>query len=70
VNTSQHSLTHRLTRKITKLTIKRSTISIKLTVYTKDKAVSMAADDTTSVKEATIAIATITVATMAIATIA
>jgi hypothetical protein len=70
VNASQHSLTHSLTRKITRLTIKRFTISIKLTVYTKDKAVSMAADDTTSVKEATMAMATIAVATVAIATIA
>jgi hypothetical protein len=50
--------------------IKRSTISIRLTVHTEDKAVSMAAADTTSVKEATIAIATIAVATVATATMA
>jgi fatty acid desaturase len=49
--------------------MKRSTISIGLTVHTEDKAVGMAADDTTSVEEATIAIATIAVATVAIATI-
>jgi hypothetical protein len=59
-----------LTRKTTRLTIKMSTISIGLTVYTEDEAVSMAADDTTSVEEATIAMATISVATVAIATIA
>jgi hypothetical protein len=58
-----------LTRK-TRLTIKRSTISIRLTVYTEDKAVSIAADDTASVKEATMAMATIAVATVAMATIA
>jgi hypothetical protein len=45
-------------------------ISIGLTVYTKDKAVGMAADDTTSVEEATMAMATIAVATVAIATMA
>jgi hypothetical protein len=50
--------------------IKKYTISIRLTVYTKDKAVGMAAADTTSVEEATIAIATIAVATAATATIA
>jgi hypothetical protein len=59
-----------LTRKTTRLTIKRSIISIGLTVHTKDKAVGMAADNTTSVKEATMAIATITVATVAMATMA
>jgi hypothetical protein len=67
---NRHSLTHSLTRKTTKLTIKTSIISIKLTVYTEDKAVGMAADDTTSVEEATIAMATIAVVTVAIATIA
>jgi hypothetical protein len=45
-------------------------ISIRLTVYTKDKAVGMAADDTTSVKEATITMATIAWATVAMATMA
>jgi hypothetical protein len=61
---------HSLTRKTTRLIIKTSTISIRLTVHTEDKAISIAADDTTSVKEATMAIATIAVATVAIATIA
>jgi hypothetical protein len=56
-----------LTRK-TRLTIKRSTISIRLTVYTEDKAVSMAADDTASVKKATIAMATIAAITIGEAT--
>jgi hypothetical protein len=50
--------------------IKRSIISIKLTVHTKDEAVSIAADNITSVKEATIATATIAVATVAIVIIA
>jgi hypothetical protein len=50
--------------------IKTSIISIELTVYTEDKAVGMATDDTTSVEEATIAMATIAVVTVAIATIA
>jgi hypothetical protein len=59
-----------LTRKTTRLTIKTFIISIRLTVHTKDKAVGMAADDTISVKEATIAIATIAVVTVAIAIIA
>jgi hypothetical protein len=59
-----------LTRKTTRLIIKRSIISIGLTVHTEDEAVSMAAADTTSVKEATIAMATIAVATVATATIA
>jgi hypothetical protein len=59
-----------LTRKTTRLTIKRSTISIRLTVHTEDKAVGMAADDTTSVEEATMATATIAVATVAMATMA
>jgi hypothetical protein len=70
VSTSQHSLTHSSTRKTTRLTIKRSIISIELTVHTKDEAVGMAADDTTSVKEATMAMATMAVATVAMATIA
>jgi hypothetical protein len=59
-----------LTRKTTRLTIKRSTISIGLTVHTEDKAVGMAADDTTSVKEATMAMAIITVAIVAMAIMA
>ena len=67
---NQHSLTHSLTRKITRLTIKTFTINIGLTVHTEDKAVGMAADDTTSVEEATIAMATMAVVTVAIATIA
>jgi hypothetical protein len=58
-----------LTRKTTRLIIKRVTISIGLTVHTEDKAVSMAADDTTSVKEATIAIATIAAITIREATV-
>jgi hypothetical protein len=67
---NQHSLIHSLTRKTTRLIIKTFIISIRLTVYTKDKAVGMAADDTISVEEATMAIATIAVATVAIAIIA
>jgi hypothetical protein len=59
-----------LTRKTTRLTIKTFTISIRLTVHTKDKAVGIAADDITSVKEATIAMATMAVVTVAIAIIA
>jgi hypothetical protein len=58
-----------LTRK-TRLTIKRSTISIGLTIYTKDEAVGMAADDTASVKEATMAMATMAVATVTMAIMA
>jgi fatty acid desaturase len=50
--------------------MKTSTISIGLTVHTKDEAVGMAADDTTSVEEATMAMAIIAVATVAIATMA
>jgi hypothetical protein len=42
-------------------------ISIRLTVYIKDKAMAMVADDTTSVEEATIAMAIIAVATVATA---
>jgi hypothetical protein len=49
--------------------IKRSIISTGLTAHTEDEAVGMAADDTTSVEEATIAIATIAVATVTTATI-
>jgi hypothetical protein len=45
-------------------------ISIGLTVHTKNKAVGMAADDTTSVKEAIMATAIIAVATVTMATIA
>jgi hypothetical protein len=59
-----------LTRKTTRLTIKRSIISIGLTVHTKDEAVGMAVDDTTSVEEAIIATATIAVATVVMAIIA
>jgi hypothetical protein len=59
-----------LTRKITRLMMKRSTISIGLTVHTEDEAVGMAAADTTSVEEAIIAMATIAVATVATATMA
>jgi hypothetical protein len=59
-----------LTRKTTRLTIKTFIISIRLTVHTKNKAVSIAADNTTSVKEAIIAMATIAVATVAMATMA
>jgi hypothetical protein len=47
--------------------MKRSMISTGLTAYTKDEAVGMAADDTTSVEEATMAIAIIAVATVATA---
>jgi hypothetical protein len=50
--------------------IKRSTISIGLTVHTEDEAVGIAAPDTTSVEEATIAMATIAVAIVATATMA
>jgi hypothetical protein len=66
VSASQHNLTHNSITKTTKI-IKRFTISIRLTAHTKDKAVGMAADDTTSVKEATIAIAITAMATVAIA---
>jgi hypothetical protein len=45
--------------------IKKYIISIKLTVYTEDKAVGIAAADITSVKEATMAWATVAMATMA-----
>jgi hypothetical protein len=48
--------------------IKRFTISIGLTVYTEDEAVGIAAHDTTSVEEATMAMATIAIATVAMAT--
>jgi fatty acid desaturase len=50
--------------------MKTSTISIGLTVHTEDEAVGMAADDTTSVEEATMAMATMAVVTVAIATMA
>jgi hypothetical protein len=70
VSASQHSLTHNLTRKTTRLIIKRSIISIRLTVHTENEAVGMAADDTTNVKEATMAMATMAVATVAMATMA
>jgi hypothetical protein len=65
----QHSLTHSLIRKTTRLIIKRFIISIKLTVYIKNKAVGIAAANITSVEEATITIATIIVAIIATATI-
>jgi hypothetical protein len=48
--------------------IKRFMISIRLTAHTKDEAVGMAADDTTSVKEATLAMAITAMATVAMAT--
>jgi hypothetical protein len=60
--------THNLITKTTKI-IKRFTISIRLTAHTEDKAVGMAADDITSVKEATLAMAITAIATVAIATI-
>jgi hypothetical protein len=66
---SQHNLTHNLITKTTKI-LKRFIISIELTAYTEDKAVGIAADDTTSVEEATMATATIAAATVAMATIA
>jgi hypothetical protein len=47
--------------------IKKSTISIGLTVHTEDEAVGMAAADTTSVKEATIAMATMAAITITVA---
>jgi hypothetical protein len=50
--------------------VKRFTISIRLTAHTEDKAVGMAADDTTSVEEVTMAIATMAVATVAMTTMA
>jgi hypothetical protein len=53
--------------KTTKI-IKRFTISIGLTAHTEDKAVGMAADDTTSVEEAILAMAITAMATVAIAT--
>jgi hypothetical protein len=49
--------------------MKKSMISIRLTVHTEDEAVGMAAADTTSVEEATVVTATIAVATVATATI-
>jgi hypothetical protein len=60
--TNQHSLIYSLTRKTTRFIIKRFTISIGLTIHTKDKAVGMAAADITSVKEAIVVITTIAVA--------
>jgi hypothetical protein len=47
--------------------MKRFTISIGLTAYTEDEAVGMAADDTTSVEEATMAMAITAMATVAMA---
>jgi hypothetical protein len=47
--------------------MKRFTISIRLTVYTEDEAVGMAADDTTSVEEAIMAMAITAMATVAMA---
>jgi hypothetical protein len=58
-----------LITKTTKI-IKRFMISIRLTVYTEDEAVGMAADDTTRVEEAIIAMAITAMATVAIATMA
>jgi hypothetical protein len=69
VNVSQHNLTHNSITKTTQI-IKRFTISIRLTVYTEDKAVGIAADDTISVEEATMAMAITAMATVAIVTIA
>jgi hypothetical protein len=69
VSASQHNLTHNLIIKTTKI-IKRFTISIGLTAHTEDEAVGMAADDTTSVKEATMAMTITAMATVAIATMA
>jgi hypothetical protein len=66
---NQHSSTHNSITKTTRV-IKRATISIGLTVHTKDKAVGIAADDTTSVEEATMAMAIIAMATVAMATMA
>jgi hypothetical protein len=73
---SQHNLTHNLITKTTKI-IKRFTISIGLTTHTEDKAVGIAADNITSVEEATMAMAitamaivAIAMATVAIATMA
>jgi hypothetical protein len=63
---SQHNLTHNLIIKTTKI-IKRFIISIGLTAYTEDEAVGMAADNTTSVEEATMAMAITAMATVAIA---
>jgi hypothetical protein len=50
MNANRHDLLHNSTKRRTRLT-KRSTISIKMTVYTEDKAVDMAVDHTTSVKK-------------------
>jgi hypothetical protein len=50
--------------------MKRFTISIGLTTHTKDEAVGMAADDTTSVEEATLAMAITATAIVAMATMA
>jgi uncharacterized protein YqgV (UPF0045/DUF77 family) len=66
---SQHNLTHNLIIKTTKI-IKRFIISIGLTAYTEDEAVGMAADNTTSVEEATMAMAITAMATVAMATMA
>jgi hypothetical protein len=55
-----------LITKTTKI-IKRFTISIKLTAHTEDEAVGMAADDITSVAEATMAMAITAMATVAMA---
>jgi hypothetical protein len=63
---SQHNLTYNLITKTTKI-IKRFIISIKLTVYTEDKAVNITADDTTNVKKTIIAMAITAMATVAIA---
>jgi hypothetical protein len=66
---SQHNLTHNSIIKTTKI-LKRFTISIRLTAYTKDEAVGMAADNITSVEEATMATTIIAAATVAMATMA
>jgi hypothetical protein len=65
---NRHNLTHN--SKTTRL-IKKSIISIGLTVYTKDEAVGMTADNTISVEEAsTVAMATMKMAIIAMATVA
>jgi hypothetical protein len=71
ISASQHNSTHNLITKTTKV-IKRFTISIRLTTHTEDEAVGMAADDTTSVKEAIMAIAitAMAIVAMAMATVA
>jgi hypothetical protein len=66
VSASQHNSTHNSITKTTKI-IKRFTISIELTAHTENEAVGMAADNTTSVEEATMAMAITAMATVAMA---